>query len=205
MKFCLLAAFLATFSAAYAANKECCLCDECGPVAAEKVELFTVSPFPDQPESGATCEDIAMGLLEYNEDSDMCASVHMDFHEACCTDHFGTLKIWKKDMHVERPCFSPRPCSIAYLCQSLMYPDETDIHTGEDEQETGWLQSYLRGARALWTVTSNRGGRSSRNNNRNRYSNNNRNRYGNNRNRYQSPARNGVRYNTAGGNFPCQM
>ena len=100
MKFCLLAAFLATLSAAYAANKECCLCDECGPVAAEKVELFTVSPFPDQPESGATCEDIAMGLLEYNEDSDMCTSVHMDFHEACCTDHFGTLKIWKKDILV---------------------------------------------------------------------------------------------------------
>ena len=87
--------FSATATTADSATRECCLCgDECGPVAAEKVDLFTVSPFANFPEQngagGATCEEIAMGLLEHSEDSVMCADVRRDLQEACCTDHFGT-------------------------------------------------------------------------------------------------------------------
>ena len=86
----LLAILVASTASLSAAQRECCLCDdECSPVAPEKVALFTVSPFPNPPEGGVTCEDIAMELLEYGEDSPTCASVRMDLHEACCTEHFG--------------------------------------------------------------------------------------------------------------------
>jgi len=82
MKYWLLAALMVATTTA----NDCCLCDNCAEVHTDKLDMFTISPFREEQEEVATCEEIAFELLNTEEDSEMCSAVRMELQEACCTD-----------------------------------------------------------------------------------------------------------------------
>ena len=83
LSLCLIIARLSILAAA----ERCCLCDSCEDVAAAKVDMLTLSPF--RPEEASTCDEIALELLDVEDESDTCTAVRLDFQTACCTADVG--------------------------------------------------------------------------------------------------------------------
>jgi len=69
-----------------ASAKECCLCEKCEDVHPTKIEMFTLSPLYKNEQVVATCDEIAIDILDNEEDSEVCAAVRVELQEACCTD-----------------------------------------------------------------------------------------------------------------------
>lgn len=80
-------------STARADQQPCCLCDSCADVDPAKVDLLTLSPFhhhAEQPQQPATCDEIALELLDrVEEGSETCAAVRLGYQVACCSKEFG--------------------------------------------------------------------------------------------------------------------